>query len=146
MMVRLLAMVLHRNSQHVILKSTQALPDYPAARQSPDEPVFPATAQVADYVAWNLWASINRQLRFLQWTLVLSWMYCCGGGHWVGGLVDAAAACSGCIWSASLDNMNLKTGRNWRTVVFYEIMDVPLPMWGGFERGKKLETREHGIS
>ncbi|GMH40647.1 hypothetical protein BSKO_08551 [Bryopsis sp. KO-2023] len=31
--------------------------------QSPDEPVFPATAQVAfqqaDYVAWNLWASIN---------------------------------------------------------------------------------------
>ncbi|GMH45366.1 hypothetical protein BSKO_13323 [Bryopsis sp. KO-2023] len=29
----------------------------------------------------------------------------------------------------SLDNMNLKTGMNWRTVVLYEIMDVPLPMW-----------------
>lgn len=29
----------------------------------------------------------------------------------------------------SFDNMDLKTGTNWRTVVLYEILDRPLPVW-----------------
>lgn len=29
----------------------------------------------------------------------------------------------------SLDNLDLKTGANWCTVVLYEILDRPLPVW-----------------